>query len=270
VTENSPEQSAKTHRARKRFGQNFLHNPQIIEKIISSIAPQSSDTIIEIGPGLGALTQYLLKSRCQLTAVELDFDLADHLSKHFPDLNLISQDALKTDFSTLIPSGQKAKIVGNLPYNISTPLIFHLLNFKELCSGMYFMLQKEVVDRMGAETDRKSYGRLSVMVQYHCNVEPLLHIPPSAFNPTPKVDSTFVRLTPREFPLALHKPELLQQVVTSVFSQRRKTMRNGLKNLWGQHLSSIPDSVLSKRPENLSVKEYVELCNLIYQLETQN
>ncbi len=258
-----PDDLSKSHRARKRFGQNFLSDHNIIDKIVRAINPQPDDIIIEIGPGLGAITEHLLNSGSQLTAIEIDRDLASHLRSRFPQLTLVENDALKTDFGQLLGNTHKAKFVGNLPYNISTPIIFHLLDFAKHCGSMHFMLQKEVVDRMAATPDSKQYGKLSIMVQYQCEVRPLFHIPPTAFNPAPKVDSTLVQLIPRIFPHQASDRHTLEKLVSSAFSQRRKTLRNALKANWSEQLVQLPGHYLAMRAEQLSIDDYVTLSNIL-------
>ena len=222
-------------RPRKRFGQNFLHDQQVIARIHGAIAARPGQRIIEIGPGHGALTRGLVDSGADITAVEIDRDLIPHLLLHFglkPNFHLEQADALRTDFARFSTSDQPLRIVGNLPYNISTPLIFHLLQHESLISDMHFLLQKEVVERMAAAPDSGAYGRLSVMVQYHCEVTPLFQVPPGAFQPAPKVDSAIVRLTPRPYPHAhADNTRVLGKVVNAAFQQRRKTLRNALRGI---------------------------------------
>ncbi|MBS0357945.1 MAG: 16S rRNA (adenine(1518)-N(6)/adenine(1519)-N(6))-dimethyltransferase RsmA [Proteobacteria bacterium] len=254
------------HIPRKRFGQNFLVDPNIIRQIIQAIDPKPDDAIVEIGPGLGALTQVLLPMTKHLTVIELDRDLISPLRMACVDLGelIIHQaDALKFDFSTLETSNKKLRIVGNLPYNISTALIFHLLTFQSLIKDMHFMLQQEVVERLAAAPGSKAYGRLSVMVQYHCQVEPLFQVPPTAFRPAPKVYSAIVRLTPYETPpYHAENPELFAKIVNQAFQQRRKTLRNCLKGI--VPIKCLEDLGIDPqlRPEQLSLKNYVEISNL--------
>ncbi len=224
------------HRARKRFGQNFLQDENIIRNILRGINARPGEQLVEIGPGLGALTQGLLEATGgKLDVVELDRDLAGILKTQFfnyPGFSIHQADALKFDFASLANPPEKLRIIGNLPYNISTPLIFHLLTFARNVKDMHFMLQKEVVDRLAASVGDSAYGRLGIMVQYHCRVEPLFKVPPSAFKPQPKVDSAVVRLTPHEkLPVRAKDEEQLKLVVRTAFGQRRKTIRNTLKNL---------------------------------------
>src|SRR5690554_4035723 len=188
------------HRARKRFGQNFLIDEDIIQRLLWSIRPGTGQTLVEIGPGQGALTEGLLQHCPDLHVIELDRDLIPLLqarfSKEFPRLSIHQGDALQFDFSTLVQDQQPLRIVGNLPYNISTPLIFHLLEFRNIIGDMHFMLQKEVVARMASAPGEKAWGRLGIMTQYFCDVEMLFEVPPASFSPAPKVDSAIVRLTP--------------------------------------------------------------------------
>ena len=205
------------HQARKRFGQNFLTDQNIIDKIISAVAPVPGQNLVEIGPGQGAITGPLLERCKQLNVVELDRDLIPLLEQKFcqhPGLCIHQGDALKTDFKQFYSDGQPLRIIGNLPYNISTPLLFHLLIFNQYIDDMYFMLQKEVVDRMAATSGEKHYGRLSVMVQYFCSVQPLFPVPPRAFRPVPKVESAIVQLRPyTEPPYVANDPKLLSKLV---------------------------------------------------------
>jgi len=253
------------HQARKRFGQNFLTDTSVIDRIVRSINPQPSDHLIEIGPGLGAITQHLLSACPRMIAVELDRDLSARLQHQFPSLHLLEGDALKTDFAQLISGNGVTKVVGNLPYNISTPLIFHLLSYGNIIHEMYFMLQSEVVDRMASPPGSKTYGRLSVMVQHSCSVEPLFEIPPHAFNPQPKVTSTFVAIKPHKNPAPLQDSALFERLVNLSFQQRRKTLRNALHSVLPQTLSTTIECQLSRRAEQLSVTEFVELANHLNQ-----
>ena len=252
------------HRARKRFGQNFLADDTIIGRIASAIAPKPGDRLVEIGPGQGAITGPLLAYGCPLTALELDYDLVAILERKFatePAFQLIQGDALKADF-TALATDTPLRVVGNLPYNISTPLIFHLLKHIAVIRDMHFMLQKEVVERMAAEAGTKVYGRLSVIVQYYCHVDYLFTVPPSAFRPAPKVESAIVRLTPRSNPQpTARNPLFFQRLVKTVFQQRRKTLRNNLKPLAEEIDLSRANIDLSLRPEALSVADFVTLAN---------
>jgi 16S rRNA (adenine1518-N6/adenine1519-N6)-dimethyltransferase len=220
-----------THVPRKRFGQHFLHDQAILRRIVETISPQPGDRIVEIGPGEGALTFPLLRAAGKMTAIELDRDLIEPLRERahdIGDLEIISADVLTVDF-TALANGSPLRIVGNLPYNISTPILFHCLEHAAAISDMHFMLQKEVVDRMAAAPGSKVYGRLSVVLQLRCSVEPLLHVPPSAFRPPPKVDSAIVRLVPLAKSAAADvDASLLANIVRAAFGQRRKTLSNSV------------------------------------------
>ncbi len=252
------------HSPRKRFGQNFLQNRHVIDEILRAINPQSKDNVLEIGPGLGALTQPLLRKLNHLIAVEIDTDLQQYLTQ-LPitqgKLQLIPADALTIDYSQF---GSDLRVVGNLPYNISTPILIHLLRFTPCIKDMYFMLQKEVVDRMAAAPGSKAYGRLSVMLQYHCEVEHLFDVPPEAFDPQPKVESAVVRLIPfQTSPFEKVAVEQLERLVASAFAMRRKTLTNNLKGMisFAQLTELGIDG--GKRPEQISVAEYVQLAKFI-------
>ncbi len=253
------------HHPRKRFGQNFLIDQHIINDILSAIAPRSGDNLVEIGPGKGALTAPLLAQCPTLKMIELDRDLVAALQTKFADYTdcqILQRDALKFDFATLFKTSQPLRIVGNLPYNISTPLIFHLLDYADNIADMHFMLQKEVVDRLAARPGNKHYGRLSVAIQYRCQVDTLVAVPPHAFAPAPKVESAFVRLTPlRPLPLRANDPALFRRLVNTCFQQRRKTLRNSLKLLVTTELAETLDADLKARPETLSVADFVNLSN---------
>jgi 16S rRNA (adenine1518-N6/adenine1519-N6)-dimethyltransferase len=254
------------HQARKRFGQNFLHDKNIIRRIISSIAPQPQDHILEIGPGQGALTRYLLDSGARLDAVELDRDLAAYLQQIFAgsQLTLHQADILKFDIAEIAGPGERLRVVGNLPYNISTPCLFHLLRYHALIRDMTFMLQWEVVQRLAASTGDEHYGRLGIMTQYYCHVEPLFTVPPGAFTPAPKVNSAIVRLTPYEtLPLPADDLSCLQNVVRTAFNQRRKTLKNSLRSLITATELEALSMDINARPETLSLAEYVMIANAI-------
>ena len=252
-----------SHRPRKRFGQNFLHDPNIIRRIVGSIAPQAGENIVEIGPGQGAMTFPVLEACGKLTAIELDRDLVTLLGETKPagvELTIISQDALKTDFSTF---GADLRVIGNLPYNISSPLLFHLLDFAPHIRDMHFMLQKEVVDRMTAGPGSKTYGRLSVMIQALCSAEKLFDVPPGAFFPPPAVDSSIVRLVPHAAEdIPHHDPAAFAKVVAQSFAQRRKTLRNNLKNLVSSDAMESIGIAPSERAENLSVEDFFALSRV--------
>lgn len=254
------------HRARKRFGQNFLRDPGIISRIVRAIAPRPGDRLVEIGPGQGALTEPLIESAGgQLEVIELDRDLIPGLRVQFfnyPGFVVHEGDALKFDFRALRGDGEPLRVVGNLPYNISTPLIAHLLEAGDVIADMHFMLQKEVVERLAAEPGGADWGRLSVMAQYRCRVDDLFTVPPEAFVPRPKVDSAIVRLTPyAELPWPATNEALLFDVVRQAFSQRRKTLRNNLKGMVdGDTLAALGIDP-ARRPQTLSVEEFVHIAN---------
>jgi 16S rRNA (adenine1518-N6/adenine1519-N6)-dimethyltransferase len=259
------------HQPRKRFGQHFLHDRNVIDRIISAIRPQPGQIMIEIGPGLGALTLPLLERIGELHVIELDRDLAKKIAgqcKNTGTLHLHNTDALEFDFCGI--SRQRIRVTGNLPYNISTPLVFHLLDQLDCISDMVFMLQEEVVDRMSAGPGTRIYGRLSVMVQARCRVEKLFHVRPGAFNPPPKVESAIVKLTPHEKPVAnIHNHAAFAMIVRDAFNQRRKTLRNALGNYLdaGQIESLGIDAGL--RPEQLAVEQFAALANLYQDLQNQ-
>lgn len=265
--------SSKTHlghTARKRFGQNFLHDMNVIADIVSAINPQKGQFLLEIGPGLGALTEPVGELVDQLTVVELDRDLAERLRHHpflHQKLTVIEQDALRFDFRSYfnglnLAEGQGARVFGNLPYNISTPLMFHLFKFHDLIADMHFMLQKEVVKRLCAGPNSKAYGRLTIMAQYYCQVMPVLEVPPSAFKPAPKVDSAVVRLIPHKvLPYPVKDLYWLNQVTTRAFNQRRKTLRNALSVLFSAEQLEALEIDLNARAENLSIADYARLAN---------
>jgi len=255
------------HTPRKRFGQNFLHDHNIIQNIISSIQAKPGQHWVEIGPGQGALTEPLLKERVRLDVVELDRDLVVLLRekfKQYDDLQIHSADALRFDFSSLAAEGQKLRVIGNLPYNISTPLMFHLLDNAYCIEDMHFMLQKEVVDRICAVPGSKKYGRLSVMMQYYCETELLFDVPPESFDPAPQVMSAIVRLIPHlQPPVAVNDVAKLNRIVTQAFSQRRKTLRNSLKKLIEEEAIAALGIDPTLRAESISLAEFAQLSNLL-------
>ena len=254
------------HRPRKRFGQNFLHDRGIIQRIVQAIAPQQGDNLVEIGPGQGAITTELLPLLGRMHAIELDRDLLGPLADRcatLGDLRLHNSDALKFDFSNLVEPGRPLRVVGNLPYNISTPLLFHLLDQAAHIRDMHFMLQKEVVERMAAEPGGKSYGRLSVMLQARSRVTPLFNIGPGAFTPPPKVDSAFVRLQPWDpSPYTIAVWPVFSLLVARAFSQRRKTLRNSLRESLSAEAIEFAGIDPGSRAERLSVADFVTLANL--------
>ncbi len=253
------------HRARKRFGQNFLHDAGVIHRILRAIHAKPGERLVEIGPGQGALTEGLLDSGAQLDVVELDLDLIPILQAKFAgreNFNLNQGDALKFDFSRLSQEPASLRIVGNLPYNISTPLIFHLLEHAQLIRDMHFMLQKEVVERLAAQPGGGDWGRLSIMVQYHCRVEHLFNVGPGAFNPAPKVDSAIVRLVPHEtLPHPARDHRRLERVVREAFNPRRKALRNTLKGLLDAEAIEAAGVDGSLRPEQLDLAAFVRLSD---------
>ncbi len=249
-------------KARKRFGQNFLHDGNVINRIIDSISPKSTDTIFEIGPGHGALTAMLDQATNDLTVVEIDRDLAQNISYLYPQINLVISDILKYDFNAWQPS-QPARVVGNLPYNISTPLLFKLFTTLKKISDMHFMLQLEVVDRLAAAPGSSDYGRLSVMSQYHCDIEKLFEVPATAFIPAPKVTSAIVRLEPKKNPVKATNEKLFGEIVTAAFGQRRKTIRNSLKPYMSSDLLEKADIDPGIRPEKVSLEQFINAANLV-------
>lgn len=256
----SAARSLSGHVARKRFGQHFLTDAGIIEEIVRAIAPTPDQVLVEIGPGLGALTEPLLEQCQRLTVIELDRDLAARLRRR-PELNVIESDVLQVDFRALAAHlGAKLRVVGNLPYNISTPILFHLLEHVECVGDQHFMLQKEVVERMAASPGSKDYGRLSVMLQWRYAIESVCDVPPESFDPPPRVDSAVVRMIPLQQPAAL-SPALLSEIVAVAFSQRRKIMRNTL-GTWLSSRNIAHTFNLARRAEEVPVHEYVALAKL--------
>ncbi|OOF54660.1 16S rRNA (adenine(1518)-N(6)/adenine(1519)-N(6))-dimethyltransferase [Rodentibacter genomosp. 2] len=259
------------HTARKRFGQNFLHDNNVIQNIVAAIYPQKDQFLLEIGPGLGALTEPVAEQIDHLTVVELDRDLAERL-RHHPFLHhkitVIENDAMQFDFGelyrqeNLAEAGRKLRIFGNLPYNISTPLMFHLFKYHHIIQDMHFMLQKEVVKRLCAAPNSKAYGRLTIMAQYFCQVMPVLEVPPTAFKPAPKVDSAVVRLIPHKvLPHPVNDLYWLNRVCSQAFNQRRKTLRNALSTLFLPENLTALGIDLNARAENLSIADYARLAN---------
>lgn len=261
----SGHRSGSSHIPRKRFGQHFLSDGGIIDAIVRAIAPHSDDAMVEIGPGLAALTQPLVERLGKLTVIELDRDLAARLREH-PHLNVIESDVLNVDFAIVHQSlcsnergeSSKLRVVGNLPYNISTPILFHLLGFAELIADQHFMLQKEVIDRMVASPATSAYGRLSVMLQWRYAMEDVLFVPPDSFDPPPRVDSAVVRMVPRQKVVAV-KPALLEELVKIAFSQRRKLLRHSL-GIWLNERQFTGQFDLQRRAEEVPVDEYLALA----------
>lgn len=252
------------YRTKKRFGQHFLHDHFVIQKIINEIKPLSSDCIVEIGPGLGALTFPLLEHLEKINVVEIDHDVINRLQqRNNPKLIIHNQDALNFNFSKL-EKNQSLRVIGNLPYNISTPLIFHLLEFSERIQDMHFMLQNEVVQRITAHPGSKSFGRLSVMVQYHYQTEYLFFVAPESFEPPPKVDSAILRLIPwKEQPFKANSEKNLSILVAQSFSMRRKTLRNNLKKIISEEQIEALGIDPNSRSETLNVEDFVKLSNLL-------
>lgn len=253
------------HVARKRFGQNFLTDAHVLNNIIDAIGPRPGQAMVEIGPGLAAMTALLLKSLDHMHVVELDRDLVARLEKAYPRerLTVHSGDALKFDFASIpVPEGQLLRVVGNLPYNISSPLLFHLAEFTHLVEDQHFMLQKEVVERMVAEPGTKAYSRLSVMLQWRYDMELLFIVPPTAFDPPPQVDSAIVRMIPKRERLACDGARL-EAVVAKAFSQRRKVIRNCVAGMFTEQQLVEADIDPGARPEAVGLEQYVALANLL-------
>lgn len=254
--------------AKKRFGQNFLKDDRIVSAILNAFAAQAGQRVVEIGPGRGALTQTLLNSGATLDVVEIDNDLVAELQVRYPALqgHLHHQDALSFSLTQLHLGQEKARIIGNLPYNISTPLLFHLLTQKACIQDMLFMLQQEVVDRLAAQPGCKAYGRLSVMMQLHCQVQALFSVPPQAFSPQPKVMSKIVHLVPYEKPLfVLESMKTLENILRDAFNQRRKTLQNSLKSYFTAEALTALEIDPHCRAEQLSVSQWVRLANELSQ-----
>lgn len=252
------------HRPRKRFGQHFLHDPNTIRRILSVVDPRPGERLVEIGPGRGAITTGLLRAVGRLDVVELDRDLVGSLARRCEELGELTihqADALHFDLCALYPH-QRLRLIGNLPYNLSTPLLFRFLDQADCIQDMHFMLQREVVERIAAPPGSKVYGRLSVMIQVHCRTEPLFRVGPGAFTPPPKVDSTFLRLTPhRPLPYPVRDPAFLVRLVAQAFAQRRKTLRNGLRGLVDTRLLQAQGLDPGQRAEELGVEVFVLLAN---------
>ena len=247
------------HVARKRFGQHFLADQAIIDAIVREIAPRGGEAMIEIGPGLAALTQPLVERLGRLTVIELDRDLAARLRTH-PGLTVVESDVLRVDFRALARAAgvDRWRVVGNLPYNISTPILFHLLAQVDVVRDQHFMLQKEVIDRMVAAPATADYGRLSVMLQWRYEMENVLFVPPESFDPPPRVDSAVVRMVPRPAPAPVD-PARLEVLVQVAFSQRRKLLRHAL-GAWLSQQGFAGDFDLQRRAEEVPVSEYVALA----------
>lgn len=248
---------------RKRFGQHFLRDPMILQTFYKVIAPKSQDHLVEIGPGQGALTDYLVGQSQQLDLVEIDRDLVPLLTERYQEQVTVHQaDVLDFDFSQLA-QGKKLRIVGNLPYNISTPLLFHLFDQIDCVQDMHFLLQKEVVDRLCAEVNTKAYGRLGIMTSIYCNTQRLMNVPAEAFDPPPKVTSAFIRLVPRADRPSTTTIEKLQWIVREAFNHRRKTISNALKAiLTPEELMTIGIEP-KKRPQELDLEDYIRISDAI-------
>ena len=246
---------------RKRFGQHFLKDETVIARIAKLVNVKPENNVIEIGPGHGAVTDFLVSSGCRLRLIEIDEDLVLKLKQRFgKHLDIVTGDALKFNYSEF---GKPLRVIGNLPYNISTPILFKLYKHAEHIEDMTFMLQKEVVDRICARRGTKSYGRLSIMTQYFCVAEKIFEVAPTSFSPKPKVQSAVVKLTPHKNPIKSQNLECLQNIVTGAFSQRRKTIRNSLKPwLNEEELCSIGLNI-SLRPQELSLNDYIKCANLV-------
>lgn len=265
------EHSHQKHHPRKRFGQNFLRDAQVIQEIIAGLQLKPDDKVVEIGPGLGALTKPLLNSIHKLEVIEFDRDLVLELKQFalqgdFQQKLIIHEaDALKFDYAKLAGDDhRKIRLIGNLPYNISTPLIFHLLKYCSIIHDMHFMLQQEVVDRMAATPNHKSYGKLSVMIQYACKVQSLFSVSPQSFYPKPKVQSAIVRLLPYASPPhPVKNLERLREITGAAFNQRRKTLSNSLKAYLNKEDFTILGIDSGNRPEQLTVEEFVRIANYL-------
>jgi 16S rRNA (adenine1518-N6/adenine1519-N6)-dimethyltransferase len=250
---------------RKRFGQHFLHDRGCIERILQALSPRPGEHLVEIGPGRGALTAGILRAAGRLDAVELDRDLIAPLTRlcaGLGELRVHAADALRFDFCRLAPPRTALRLVGNLPYNVSTPLLFRLLDQARCIQDMHFLLQREVVERMGAGPGSRVYGRLSVMLQSRCRVQPLFRIGPGAFTPAPKVDSVFVRLRPYAEPVfAIRDPQAFARLVAHAFAQRRKTLRNSLRGLLSAEEMAACGVDAALRAEALPIAGFVRLAN---------
>jgi len=246
------------HQARKRFGQHFLTDGGVIDAIVRAIDPRPGDAMVEIGPGLAAMTQPLVERLGQLTVIELDRDLAARLRQH-PHLTVIESDVLKVDFAAALP--ERLRVVGNLPYNISSPILFHLLPFADRVLDQHFMLQKEVVDRMAAAPGNKEYGRLSVMLQWRYDIEALFDVDPESFDPPPRVMSAIVRMTPWQAPAVMDQA-LMEEMVAVAFSQRRKLLRHSLGR-WLEARGFSGSFDLQRRAEEVPVAEFVALAQAL-------
>lgn len=259
------------HRAKKRFGQNFLVDTNIIEKIIYSINPATDDHVIEIGPGLGALTQPLLKILTRLDVIELDRDVIPELNKlerhdrlHIHNIDVLAFDF--TDFERSSFKHDKIRIIGNLPYNISTAVLFHLIKHRDIVQDLHFMLQKEVVERIAADVGSHDYGRLSVMMQLYFRITPLFMVAPQCFRPAPRVQSAIVRLTPRsKIAISANEHDAFAELVRQAFSHRRKTLKNTLKGFCDTAQMDAAGIDPGKRPQELGLNDYIKLFRQLHQ-----
>jgi 16S rRNA (adenine1518-N6/adenine1519-N6)-dimethyltransferase len=252
------------HRARRRFSQNFLVDASVVERIVAAVAPREGERIVEIGPGRGALTARLLAAPGELGVLEIDRDLARGLAERFPGLRIVEGDALRVDYGSLFPDEGPFRVVGNLPYHITSPLLFRLLRHAPRMHDAHFMLQDEVVQRMAAAPGGKAWGRLGVMVRYHCRVEALFAVPPEAFSPRPQVRSRIVRLERyATLPHPARDYALLERVVREAFSRRRKTLRNALRGLADDAAFAAAGIDPALRPETLDVDAFVALANVL-------
>ena len=246
--------------ARRRFGQNFLIEKSTIARIIESLKISPQDSVIEIGPGKGALTERLVESQCNLTLIEIDRDLVDTLKRKYQGLSIVNEDVLKIDFSSFFGIEPK-RIIGNLPYNISTPLLFKLSRVNEWIIDMHIMLQKEVAERIVSESSRKEYGRLSVSIQLLWEVTKLFDVSPTAFSPQPKVNSSFICLKPKK--KINFDRDLMNQLLTSAFSARRKTLKNALRDYLNESELRSIDIDPGSRPENLIPEDFIRCANFL-------
>ncbi len=255
-----------THRPRKRFGQTFLVDQAVIQRIISTIHLKPDQHIVEIGPGKGALTALIADRVNRFDLIELDKDLVPHLASKFkrPGLNIYQADALKFDLKTLLDDERQIRLIGNLPYNISTPLLFHIIKYRSIVEDMHFMLQKEVVQRLTSDVNSSHYGRLGIMVQYYCKTDALFDVLPDSFQPKPKVTSSIIRIKPyQRLPFPCEDVAILADIVRDAFNMRRKTIRNSMKKIITtlelEQLEINPDL----RPESVSIELFVKIANFI-------
>ena len=252
------------YKAKKHLGQNFLNDEIVIQQIIESINPSNNDVFVEIGPGMGAITLPIAKTKAKLHGVELDQDLYSYLSKAteiYSNINLYHDDALSFKLSKL---GNDLRVIGNLPYNISTPLLFHILRYKECIKDLHFMLQKEVADRLCASPGNKKFGRLSIMFGAYMRIKHLFDIPNTSFKPIPKVTSSFVSIKPKlDNEIIVKNNEHLALIVKKGFSQRRKTIKNALKGLIGENILIKHEIDPSQRPEEISILKWSQLSNVV-------